>query len=105
MTLRGVAHTDPAKVILLAPLVFPLHVLEESSGFVSWFNSLVARGISQELFLTVNLVAFVITVVVALTARADRHAGSLMAALAWLSFLMLANAIFHLTATVVRARY
>src|SRR5262249_33696424 len=43
------------------PVIFLLHVAEEAPRFVAWFNSLVARGITQPLFLTVNTVAFVIT--------------------------------------------
>ena len=101
----GVASIDPAKLILLAPVVFLAHVLEEGPGFVAWFNSLVSRGISQELFLTVNAVAFVITLLVSVAAALDRGVGSMVLALAWLGLLMFANAVFHITATIVHARY
>lgn len=39
--------------VLLAPIVFAAHFLEESPGFVAWFNAHVTRGITQDLFWTV----------------------------------------------------
>lgn len=93
------------KLVLLAPFLFILHVLEEAPGFVEWFNSLVPRGISQNLFLTVNAVGLAITVVVVLLVAAspDRASGLLLAA--WVGFLMLANAVLHLVGTIAHARY
>ena len=92
-------------VALIAPIIFALHVAEEAPGFVEWFNSLVARGISQSLFLSVNATAFIITIILSgmLAVSRERIVATLM--LAWLSFLMLTNAIFHLTATVVHDKY
>jgi hypothetical protein len=40
-----------------APLVFVAHFLEESPGFVTWFNAHVTRGITADLFWTVNATA------------------------------------------------
>lgn len=92
---------DPARLVLLAPIVFALHVVEEAPGFVAWFNSLVpARPITDDLFYTVNAVAFVITVAVAGVLAATREAGAVLGALAWISFLMLANGLFHGRASV-----
>lgn len=93
------------RVVLLSPILFMLHVIEEAPGFVAWFNSLVERGITQSTFLSVNAVGFLITVVLAaaLALTRERTAGLLV--LAWLGFLMLANALFHLVATVVHERY
>ena len=90
---------------LLAPIIFAAHVAEEAPGFVEWFNSLVPRGISQSLFLSVNAGGFVITNILAgmLAATQERAAATVM--LAWLGFLMLANAAFHLIATIVHDRY
>ena len=92
-------------MVLLAPVVFAIHVLEESPGFVNWFNSLVARGITQDLFLTVNVTAFVITTLLAALAAATAERALMIATLAWLAFLMFANAVFHIVATVVHQRY
>jgi hypothetical protein len=33
--------SDPSRIVLLAPLVFGVHVLEEAPGFVRWFNFIV----------------------------------------------------------------
>jgi cell division protein FtsW (lipid II flippase) len=93
------------KLALLAPLVFILHVLEEAPGFVAWFNSLVARGISQNLFLTVNAVALAITVVIVLLVAASPDTASSLVLAAWVGFLLLANGVLHLVGTIVHARY
>jgi hypothetical protein len=44
-------------LILLAPLIFVVHFLEEVPGFVAWFNAHVPRGITQPLFWSVNVAA------------------------------------------------
>jgi hypothetical protein len=46
MRLGQRALDDPARLLLLAPLVFVLHVGEEAPGFVAWFNRLVDPDIS-----------------------------------------------------------
>lgn len=56
--MKRIARVDPARVILLAPAIFLLHVLEEAPRFVDWFNSLVQPHISQDNFLGVNVVCF-----------------------------------------------
>lgn len=92
-------------VALLAPAVFVIHVIEEAPTFVSWFNSLVEPDISEPLFLTVNGVAFLITIALAGALAATRNPAVAVVDLAWLGFLMFANALFHLVATVVHHRY
>ena len=87
------------------PVVFLLHVAEEAPGFVTWFNSLVAPPISQRLFLSVNAVALAITLVVAFFVAASRDRASVLIGVAWVGFLMLANAVLHVAATVARGRY
>ena len=57
----GEAPDRLGRGLLLAPLVFVAHCLEESAGFVSWFNGHVTRGITQDLFWTVNATGLVIT--------------------------------------------
>jgi len=96
---------DPARLVLAAPLVFGIHVCEEAPGFVRWFNELVYRGIDQELFLSVNVAAFLVTLLVTAAAATARTKGSALAALAWLGFLMFANAVFHITGTLAHGRY
>lgn len=91
--------------LLLAPLVFLAHFLEESPGFVPWFNAHVTPGITQGLFWTVNLTGLLITVIVTLGFWASESVASVLLVVAWLSFLMLANAIFHITGTIVDRGY
>jgi len=94
-----------ARALLIAPFIFVCHFLEESPRFVAWFNAHVARGITSGLFWRVNIAALVITVVVAGIEWFSRSAFSLCLAIAWLSFLMLANAIFHVTGGLVDRQY
>lgn len=93
------------RALLLAPLVFVAHFLEESLGFVPWFNAHVARGITTDLFWTVNATALLITVFVVLVYRAGESSGALVLLVAWLSFLMLTNAVFHITGAIVDRGY
>ena len=94
-----------SRALLLAPFIFICHFLEESPRFVEWFNSHVARGITSELFWTVNITALVITVVVVGVEWFSRSAFSLTLALLWLGFLMLANALLHIVGGVVDKKY
>jgi hypothetical protein len=93
------------RLSLALPIVFAVHVLEEAPSFVSWFNSLVSPPISERLFLSVNATAFVVSVVIAFLVAADRNPFAAVIAVAWVSFLMLANGLFHLVATVAHDRY
>ena len=90
---------------LLAPFIFVCHFLEESPGFVEWFNSHVGRGITSGLFWQVNISALVITLIVVGFEWFSRSAFSLTLAIVWLSFLMLANAIFHVVGGLVDGQY
>lgn len=100
---RGAGRVSRA--LLLAPPVFVLHFLEESPGFVEWFNSHVSRGITPGLFWTVNITALVITLAVVAFEWLTRSGFSLTAALVWLGFLMMANAVFHVAGSLVDGRY
>lgn len=94
-----------SRLLLLAPFIFVCHFLEESPGFVQWFNGHVARGITPALFWTVNLYGLAITLIVVAIQWFSRNAFSLTLAIAWLSCLMLANAVFHLVGGLVDGRY
>ena len=96
---------DPYRLILLAPVLFILHVGEEAPGFVAWFNAHVEPPITEELFLGVNLTGLVITVAVTALMSWSRDRAMAALAVAWLSFLMFANGLFHLLATLVEASY
>jgi hypothetical protein len=93
------------RVLLLAPLIFVAHFIEEGPRFVAWFNAHVTRGITPGLFWTVNLIGLLITVFVSIGFWVSRSTGAIIIAVAWLSFLMLANAVFHITGAVVDRGY
>jgi Protein of unknown function with HXXEE motif len=92
------------KLVLFAPVVFVLHVLEEAPGFVAWFNSLVPRGITQGMFLRVNASAFFITVVLTALLAASPESTAGLAMAAWVGFLFLANGLFHIVGTLAHGR-
>ncbi|MFN2384904.1 MAG: HXXEE domain-containing protein [Thermoanaerobaculia bacterium] len=93
------------RLVLLSPVVFTLHALEEFPGFVAWFNSLVPRGITRRAFLAVNAVALAITLCVALLIAARPGPAPALLLAAWVGFLMLANGLLHLVGTIALARY
>lgn len=91
--------------ILVAPVIFVCHFLEESPRFVPWFNAHVARGITSDLFWTVNLTALVITLFVVVVEWLSRSRGSAILTAGWFGFLMGANALFHITGGFVDRAY
>lgn len=72
---------------------------------MAWFNAHVRNGITLGLFWNVNSSALVITLIVMLVELIEPSLLSASLAILWLSFLMLANAIFHITAAIVDRRY
>ena len=96
---------NPYKFILLAPLVFVFHVAEEAPGFVSWVNTLIDRDITLSLFLSVNLTGFVIVSGLCMLTAVTKEKVITLITLAWLGFMMFANALFHILATLVYQQY
>ena len=94
-----------SRVALLAPIMFVCHFLEESPTFVEWFNAHVARGITSGLFWRVNISGLVITLIVVGIEWLSRSSFSLTLLIAWLGFLMLANAIVHIAGGLVDRQY
>jgi uncharacterized protein with HXXEE motif len=99
------AHDRLGRGLLAAPLVFVAHFLEESPGFVPWFNAHVTRGITTDLFWTVNATGLLITILVLVVFWATDTAAAVVFVVAWLSFLMLTNAVFHITGAIVDHGY
>ena len=98
-------HDRLSRAVLFAPLVFVAHFLEESPGFVPWFNAHVTRGITADLFWTVNATALVITVLVTAVFWSTETTAAVVLVAAWLSFLMLTNAVLHVTGAIVDRGY
>jgi hypothetical protein len=95
----------PAPLVLLAPLVFALHVYEEYPGFIEWMARRTDVPMTVPEFVVINGVAFLVTLVLAgLSASRGSPTRSLVL-LAWLAFLMLANGILHLVATAIDRAY
>ena len=93
-------------LILLAPLIYAAHILEEAPGYIRWVNSVVDHGYADHgHFFAGNLPSITITALIAVIAAATLDRGALLAMLAWLSYFMFANAIFHIVATAVLRRY
>ena len=93
-------------LILLAPLIYAAHILEEAPGYMRWVNSLVEHPFpDQGHFFAGNLPSIVITALIAIAAAVTLNRGVLLVMLAWLSYFMFANAIFHIVATVYLRRY
>jgi len=90
---------------LLAPVIFIAHFLEEAPQFVDWFNAHVARGITSELFWTVNYTALAITLAVVALEWLTRTAASAVLVVAWFGFLFFANAFLHIVATLADGAY
>ena len=91
----GVAQSPKLRLLAAAlPFVFVLHVLEEAPQFVVWFNRLVTPGITQQSFLSVNAVAFLITLVLAVMVVTSTESALPVMAVAWIGLLMLANGSF-----------
>ena len=106
MTSPTIGRQPPLRFLLLAaPVIFIVHFLEEGPGFVTWFNAHVARGITEPLFWTVNYTALAITIGVVILEWLSRTAASATVVIAWLSFLMFANALFHLVGALVDRAY
>jgi Protein of unknown function with HXXEE motif len=93
------------QALLFAPVIFIIHFLEESPTFVPWFNGHVTPDITQDTFWSVNVTGLLITGVLTLGFWTTRSTASILLMVAWLSFLMLTNAIFHLIGALVDRTY
>ena len=94
-----------ARLLVWALPIFVLHVIEEAPGFVEWMNAHVEPDISAPLFWSVNFGGLLLTALVVGVAWSAPAALAQVVATAWFSFVMLANAILHLTAAVVDRSY
>jgi hypothetical protein len=98
------------RLLLLAPVLFAAHILEEapglfSAGYVQWFNSIVSPGLPEAGFLQANITPFLITALLAALAAWTQRLWLMYILLAWLSYFMFANALFHILATLALRRY
>jgi hypothetical protein len=93
-------------LILLAPLIYAAHILEEAPGYMRWVNSIVDHPFpDQGHFFAGNLPSIAITALIAVAAAITLNRAILLVMLAWLGYFMFANAIFHIVATMALRRY
>jgi hypothetical protein len=92
-------------LILLPPVLLLVHLIEEAPAFMRWLNSIAARPIPEGSYLLANLPVLLITTVLAVAAAFIRRKGPALFLLVWLSYIMFANALFHVAATVVLRKY
>ena len=105
LTVPSLRQPPLRALLLAAPPIFIAHFAEEGPAFVTWFNAHVARGITEPLFWSVNFTALSITTAVVVLEWLSPSTFSAALAVAWLSLLMFANALFHVIAAVVDGAY
>lgn len=103
--MQAMQQNSLRRILLLAPLIFVFHCIEEALGFVTWFNAHVTRGITSELFWMVNFSGLAITVLAVGMYWFARSGFALSLVVAWLSFLMFANALFHIAGSIIDRSY
>jgi hypothetical protein len=96
---------NPSAILLLAPVLFWAHIMEEAPGFMRWYNSVVTPPGSEAGFVGANIQPLIITILLAAAAAWIRRKEPAFLLLVWLSYFMFANAIFHITATLALRRY
>jgi len=99
--MKDFLNINPQKAVLITPIIFILHVLEEFPSLVCWMNTLTDAGISQSFFITVNGFGLVITVFLSWMMYRISEGIMVILNIIWISFFMFANAIFHITASIV----
>jgi hypothetical protein len=81
------------------------HILEEAPEFLRWLNTITSPPVPEGNFLAANWPTLLITALLAVAAAFQRHKAPALALLAWLSYFMFANTVFHITATLALRRY
>jgi hypothetical protein len=92
------------RLVLVAPVVYGLHILEEAPRFVTWtrlYPSWFTPTLSNSVFAVTNAV-YMVLVIIAVTLCAYRSAVTL--GLAVVAFLF-SNALFHIGFTIVSGVY
>ncbi len=93
------------RLLYLAPLVVLAHVVEEAPGLIAWMNRRFELDLTMSYFVAINAVGLLVTVVVAVPSVRSRNYFLALGVIAWLSFVMLANGVLHLTASLLFREY
>lgn len=92
-------------LLAIAPLVLLAHVAEEAPGLVSWMNRRLELGLTMDYFVAMSTIGLLITVLVTVSSILSQNNFLALGMIAWLSFLMAANAVLHLTASFLFREY
>ncbi len=91
--------------LALAPLVLLAHVAEEAPGLVGWFERHVEPALTIREFWTFSAIGLLVTVALAVPSVRSRNYLLALGLISWLSFLMLANGVVHLMASLIFSEY
>jgi hypothetical protein len=94
-----------SRLLLLAPLVILAHVAEEAPGLVAWSNRHLEPDLTMSDFFALNAIGLLVTVLIAVPSVRSRNYLLALGLIAWLSFVMLANGVIHLTASLLFREY
>ncbi len=93
------------RFLAMAPLVVLAHIVEEWPNLVTWLNLRVEPDLTNADFVAINVIAVLITVLVTVATSRSRTALPALAFVAWLGFVMLANGVLHVAASLVFQEY
>jgi hypothetical protein len=87
------------KILLLAPFLFGLHVLEEAPGYVAWFNRVARPPVPSEGFVAAQLTPLLEVTALTLLAFFLRKRWTTTLLLIWSTHFFFGNALFHAMAS------
>lgn len=93
------------RVLLLAPVMVLAHVAEETPGLVAWLNRHADPDLTMSGFYALNAFGVLLTAALAVPSVRSRSRELGLGLLAWLGFVMLANGLLHLLASLAFGEY
>jgi hypothetical protein len=93
------------RLLSMAPLVLLAHVVEEAPGLIPWMNRRFELDLTMRYFITMSALGLIVTVALAVPRVGSGDRFRALGLIAWLSFLMLANGVVHLTASLLFREY
>ena len=95
----------PKYIVWLLPFAYLIHLLDEfylGSGFAEWFSALFKASLSENDFLVINSIAFIIVVVIPVLYTFGKISNFIPAVLGVLFFI---NGFAHLLITILTSIY
>ena len=97
--------SDFSRVVLIMPLAYAFHVLEESFGFPQWVSKNFTITFTTSQFRRNNLLFFAISIFIALIVYKLPRKFMVFIFLSWVAGLFFHNALFHIGTTVYFQNY